>query len=74
MPRIDGNCIEVGDSYELVYWDNYRWKSLGQQEAKSDSLVYEDCPRNALFLLHNHTKGYEERIFTVDERGEQLWW
>lgn len=74
MPRNDGNCVEIGDSYELVYWDNHKWKSLGQQVAKSDSLVYEDCPRNALFLLHNHTKGSEERIFTVDERGEQLWW
>lgn len=74
MPRNDGNCVEIGDSYELVYWDNHQWKSLGIQKAESDSLVYEDCPRNALFLLHNHTKGSEERIFTVDERGEQLWW
>ena len=74
MPRNDGNSIEIGDSYELVYWDNHTWKSLGQQKAKSDSLVYDGCPKNAMFLLHNHTKGAEERIFTINDQGEQLWW
>ncbi len=73
IPRNDGNCIEIGDKYELEYWDNHKWKSLGQQTAKSDSLVFEDCPTDAIYILHNHTKGKEERIFTYEE-GRQIFW
>jgi len=72
MPRTDGNIIEQGDSYELVYWNN-GWKSLGEKKALADSIVYNNVPSNALYLLHNRTKGADERIFTY-EKGEQVWW
>ena len=36
-------------------------------------LVYPDAPSNALFLLRNHTKGQEERVFTY-EGDRQVWW
>jgi len=72
MPRTDGNIIEQGDSYELVYWNN-GWKSLGEKKALADSLVYNNVPSDALFLLHNKTKGADERIFTY-EKGKQVWW
>ena len=36
-------------------------------------LTYDNAPANALFLLHNHTKGREERIFTY-EGARQIWW
>jgi hypothetical protein len=74
IPRNDGNCVEVGNDYELEYWNNYEWESLGRQIAKTDSLVYRNCPKNALYILHNHTKGKEERIFTIGKNGEQIWW
>ncbi|MBK5723098.1 hypothetical protein JGH11_19710, partial [Dysgonomonas sp. Marseille-P4677] len=73
LPRNDGNCIEIGDEYELMYWDNNSWQSLGKQIANELQLQYKNCPSNALFLLHNHTKGKEERIFTY-ENNEQIWW
>ncbi|KAA6348870.1 hypothetical protein EZS27_003670 [termite gut metagenome] len=73
LPRNDGNCIEIGDEYELFYWGNNRWQSLGKKIAGSVVLEYDNCPSNALFLLHNHTKGKEERIFTY-ENEEQIWW
>lgn len=73
MPRNDGNCIEEGDIYELVYWDSQKWESLGVQKATTDSLIYHNCPQNALFLLHNKTKGKDERPFTI-EGGKQIWW
>lgn len=73
IPRNDGNCIEIGDTYELVYWNNYEWESLGTQIASTDSVKYDNCPQNALFLLHNKTKGTDERIFTI-ENGKQVWW
>lgn len=73
IPRNDGNCIEIGDHYELEYWDNQEWKSLGQQTAKSDSLVFGNCPKDAIYILHNHSKGKEERVFTY-ENGKQIFW
>jgi hypothetical protein len=73
LPRNDGNCIEIGDEYELFYWKNNAWQSLGRQIADGVSLTFENCPDNALFLLHDHTKGVEERIFTY-ENGRQVWW
>ncbi|NDV66539.1 hypothetical protein [Bacteroides sp. 224] len=73
FPRNDGNFIEPGDEYELFYWRNNQWQSLGKKNADYITITYENCPTNALFLLHNHTKGKEERIFTY-ENGEQVWW
>ncbi|WP_163217951.1 transglutaminase domain-containing protein [Bacteroides sp. 224] len=73
LPRNDGNCIEIGDEYELLYWGNNKWQSLGRKTADYIALTYENCPSNALFLLRNLTKGKEERIFTY-EHGKQVWW
>ena len=74
IPRNDGNCIEIGDDYELMYWNNKDWQSLGLVIAREDSLVYKNCPQGALFLLHDKTKGKQERIFTMDKNGKQVWW
>lgn len=65
------NYIRPGDTFELFYCDEI-WKSMGKQQALSDSLVYRNVPRNALLLLRNHTQGVQERIFTY-EKGEQQW-
>ncbi len=71
-PRTDGNDIIMGEFYELFYWDK-EWISLGCQKANSNKLDYKNVPANSLLLLHNHTKGVEERIFTY-ENGKQIWW
>lgn len=73
IPRNDGNCIEAGNRYELFYWENNGWKSLGNKIAQSDTLTYKNVPSRGLYLLHNHTKGVEERIFTY-ENNKQVWW
>jgi transposase len=72
IPRNDGNTIEKGDYYELVYWDN-GWNIIGSQSATADSLIFNNVPTNALYLLHDKTKGIEERIFTY-ENNQQVWW
>ncbi|MBW8683880.1 RICIN domain-containing protein [Chitinophaga rhizophila] len=74
VARNDGNCIEVGDDYELMYWDNKTWQSLGLVIAREDVLEYKNCPKGAVFLLRNKTKGKQERIFTIDDSGKQVWW
>lgn len=71
-PRGDGNCVDIGHEYELVYWACGRWNSAGRRTAGNVYLDYE-VPVNALFLLHNHTTGVQERIFTY-ENGKQIWW
>lgn len=72
-PRSDTNFILIGDTYELCYWVDGRWVSLGKQVADKQQLLFQQVPANALYLLHNLTKGREERIFTY-ENGKQIWW
>lgn len=71
--RGDGNEIEIGNEYELCYWKNGDWVSLGKKIADDIFLEYDDCPSNALFVLHNRTKGIEERVFTYED-DRQVWW
>jgi hypothetical protein len=73
IPRGDGNGVLFGNEYELFYWDKNEWQSLGKKMPSGIELRYENCPADALFLLHNHTSGREERIFTY-ENGKQVWW
>lgn len=73
IPRNDGNCIEVGDEYELFYWHNGQWASSGKQKATENVLKYENIPSGGLYVLKNLSKGHEERIFTY-ENGNQVWW
>ncbi len=62
-PRSDLNGIEIGDLYELFFWDG-KWISLGKKTAKKHDLTYHDVPNNALLLLRNLSSGSEERIFS----------
>lgn len=73
IPRNDGNCIEIGDEYELMYWKDNGWKSLGRLTATQNSLLYSDVPSGGLYVVRNLTKGHEERIFTYED-GKQIWW
>lgn len=70
----DGNNIVPGNDYELLYFkDNSGWYSIGRQIAADFQLIFDHVPSGGLYLLHNHTEGREERIFTY-ENGEQIWW
>lgn len=71
--RNDDNGIRPGDSYELFYFSENGWKSLGKQVGKDDSLSFRDVPTGALLWLRNLTRGREERIFTYENK-KQVWW
>jgi hypothetical protein len=73
LPRNDDNIIVPGQRYELFYWGDAGWVSLGKQTAADYALYCDRAPLNALFLLRNLTKGKEERIFTY-ENEKQIWW
>lgn len=73
IPRNDGNCIEIANEYELLYWHNNGWESLGKQVATENRLVYSKVPSSGLYVVRNLTKGHEERIFTYTDE-QQIWW
>jgi hypothetical protein len=63
------NIIEPGNVYELFYFDQ-GWRSAGVQMTHHYYIKFDSIPANTLYVLHNHTKGKEERIFTY-EYGKQ---
>ena len=73
LPRNDLNSIQPGDNYELYYWNNQNFVSLGQKIANDTLLIYNNVPKGALFWLRNLSGGKEERIFTW-ENNKQEWW
>ena len=74
LPRNDDNFIREGEKYQLFYWDGNTWVLIKETVGSRDGVLYfENVPDNALLLLHNATKGKEERIFTYTS-GKQVWW
>ena len=73
IARNDGNTIEKGDLYALCYWDNCQWNEVERKVATGDSLIIKNVPAGGLYILHDLTKGKEERLFTY-ENGKQIWW
>jgi hypothetical protein len=71
-PRTDRNNVFTGLNYELLYWSNTGWQSLGQQQAITNELAYCNVPDNSLFILRCLDEGKEERIFTIDN-DKQRW-
>ena len=73
LPRSDGNGIYPNNEYELFYHDLKGWKSLGRKTASEFQIEYDNVPQGALYWLHNHTTGIEERIFTVSNGIIRFW-
>lgn len=73
MPRTDGNCIEIGDEYQLNVFDHGKWCPIWRGRADKTELNLQNIPSNGLYLLNDLTKGREERIFTYDNQ-KQIWW
>ncbi len=72
IPRNSDNFIHKGDVYELFYWHDKKWNSLGRQVAKADSLNYV-IPKGVALFLKNHTEGKDERIFKKTDGRQQFW-
>lgn len=72
-PRGDGNTIEIGDWYELYYWDTNGWVSIGKQIATTTYLDFDNVPAGALLLLKNHTQGVDERVFLYEDDEQRFW-
>ncbi|KAA2239363.1 discoidin domain-containing protein [Chitinophaga agrisoli] len=72
-PRSDTNFILEGDTYALSYWNGEKWVNAGKQIAAGSPLSFPQAPAGRVYILHNLSKGNEERIFTY-ENGQQVWW
>ncbi|KAA3631803.1 MAG: transglutaminase domain-containing protein [Calditrichaeota bacterium] len=71
---IETAFFDDGKEYELFYWD-IEWKSVGTKTASGTSpLVFDEVPVNAVYWLVANDSDREERIFTIDKDGQQVWW
>ena len=74
LPRNDDNFIREGETYQLFFWNGMEWELIKTLKGNRDGVLHvENVPKNALLLLHNRTKGREERIFTYED-DRQVWW
>ncbi len=71
--EIRESAFKNGKEYELFYWDK-EWKKLGSQIAKEKNPLQFSAPSNALLWLVEKDSKKEERIFTIEAKGEQHWW
>ncbi len=72
--KISKATFNAGKEYTLYYW-NKEWKEIGKQTARKDKpLVFKKVPANALYWLVEKDGRKEERIFSLDKNGNQLWW
>ena len=73
LPRNELNGIEIGDLYQLFYFFDGQWHSLGKKVAEENYLIFEDVPEGALLVLKNLSEGKDERIFTY-KNNKQIWY
>ena len=65
--------MTAGHRYRLDYYGYDGPRTIGEQTATTDSVTFDNVPSGALYILHDLTKGKEERIFTY-ESGNVRWW
>lgn len=73
IPRNDDNNVSPGDEYELLYYGDKGWVSLGRKKATEYKITFDSVPDNAVLWLRDLTKGSEERIFTCEENRIRWW-
>ena len=72
--KIDVAYFDDGATYELFYWDG-KWIKAGEAKAIGKRpLRFKKVPAGALYWLVKKDGRKEERIFTLDANGNQVWW
>ncbi len=71
---IEKAYFKDGKEYDLFYWD-YGWHLIGTKKATDGKpLAFANIPYGAIYWLVEKNSHKEERIFTIDEDGNQVWW
>jgi hypothetical protein len=65
--------FNAGKYYTLYYW-NEKWEKVGNEIAANGPLTFNNVPSNAIYWLVEEDSRKEERIFTIDKQGNQVWW
>jgi hypothetical protein len=65
--------LNEGQDYELFFWSD-GWQSAGTRTAGKTPLAFDSVPSDGLYWLVARDSDREERIFTVDSTGVQIWW
>ncbi len=71
--NIDKAYFVKGKKYTLYYW-NYGWQKIGEVVANGKPLEFSGVPSGALYWLVAENSKKDERIFTIDAEGNQIWW
>lgn len=69
LPRNDDNNVVPGHIYRLDYYKDGKTVGSSEQVSTGYSISFHNMPSNALFILHDLTKGKEERIFTYQNNS-----
>ena len=70
---IEETSFDPGSEYILYYW-NDKWVEFAKQKATDGPLIFNNVPSNAFYWLVEEGSRKDERIFTIAEDGEQVWW
>ncbi|HEY6899262.1 MAG TPA: hypothetical protein VI233_01405, partial [Puia sp.] len=75
MPFTDDNAVNDRDTYELFYWNQNAWSSLGTSKAGYGVkyVTFGKVPVNALLLLKNTSGGKQQRIFVYQNKRQIFW-
>lgn len=66
--------IEQNYQYELYYYNNYNWESLGRKNGTVNyDIEFNNLPFDALFLIKNLTKNTISRPFTFSDKTITYW-
>ncbi len=69
-PRV---IVKPGKTYELFYWGEGDWISLGKEQAGEEPVTFSSVPGGSLFWLVEEESRRLERIFTL-EGGRPVFW
>jgi len=67
------SLLTSSQDYELFFWQD-GWQSVGSKTADAQPMVFDNVPTGALYWLAAEDSDHEERIFTIDSTGAQVWW
>ncbi|MBI9019178.1 MAG: hypothetical protein JEZ07_18155 [Phycisphaerae bacterium] len=65
--------VEAGKEYEMFYFNDGDWQSLGKKTAGNEPVLFDNLPEGYLYWVYDINGRKLERIFTI-ENGQQTMW
>lgn len=75
IKRGDGDAVTPGDEYELSWWNGSGWELFLKDKAADVRIDVKGIPSGVLYYLKDVTRGWDQRIFIVDDSIDgQIWY